>query len=235
MDFKTLTSGLSVSPQITIADLPAIRDAGYRAIICNRPDGEGADQPTFDEIQAAAEKLGLEARYLPIVSGKVSDADAAGFGAALTELPGPVLAYCRSGTRSATLWSLSQADRLSVADILATTNAAGYDMGGVVRRIANGGKTPTDRADARFDVVIVGGGAAGISVASSLKSRKPDLDIAIIDPADIHYYQPGWTMVGGGIFDAQDTVRTMGSLIPKDVHWIKACLSSCSSGLGRCF
>ncbi|MEC9310260.1 MAG: sulfur transferase domain-containing protein, partial [Pseudomonadota bacterium] len=81
MDFKTLTSGLSVSPQITIADLPAIRDAGYRAIICNRPDGEGADQPTFDEIQAAAEKLGLEARYLPIVSGKVSDADAAGFGA----------------------------------------------------------------------------------------------------------------------------------------------------------
>ncbi|MEO3480264.1 TIGR01244 family sulfur transferase [Phaeobacter sp. CAU 1743] len=226
MDFKTLTSGLSVSPQITIADLPAIRDAGYRAIICNRPDGEGADQPTFDEIQAAAEKLGLEARYLPIVSGKVSDADAAGFGAALTELPGPVLAYCRSGTRSATLWSLSQADRLSVADILATTNAAGYDMGGVVRRIANGGKTPTDRADARFDVVIVGGGAAGISVASSLKSRKPDLDIAIIDPADIHYYQPGWTMVGGGIFDAQDTVRTMGSLIPKDVHWIKAAVAA---------
>ncbi|MDE4193325.1 bifunctional protein tyrosine phosphatase family protein/NAD(P)/FAD-dependent oxidoreductase [Phaeobacter gallaeciensis] len=226
MDFKTLTSGLSVSPQITIADLPAIRDAGYRAIICNRPDGEGADQPTFDEIQAAAEKLGLEARYLPIVSGKVSDADAAGFGAALTELPGPVLAYCRSGTRSATLWSLSQADRLSVADILATTNAAGYDMGGVVRRIANGGTTPTDRADARFDVVIVGGGAAGISVASSLKSRKPDLDIAIIDPADIHYYQPGWTMVGGGIFDAQDTVRTMGSLIPKDVHWIKAAVAA---------
>ncbi|MEE2634793.1 MAG: TIGR01244 family sulfur transferase [Pseudomonadota bacterium] len=226
MDFKTLTSGLSVSPQITIADLPAIRDAGYRAIICNRPDGEGADQPTFDEIQAAAEKLGLEARYLPIVSGKVSDADAAGFGAALTELPGPVLAYCRSGTRSATLWSLSQADRLSVADVLATTNAAGYDMGGVVRRIANGGKTPTDRADARFDVVIVGGGAAGISVASSLKSRKPDLDIAIIDPADIHYYQPGWTMVGGGIFDAQDTVRTMGSLIPKDVHWIKAAVAA---------
>jgi sulfide:quinone oxidoreductase len=226
MDFKTLTSGLSVSPQITIADLPAIRDAGYRAIICNRPDGEGADQPTFDEIQAAAEKLGLEARYLPIVSGKVSDADAAGFGVALTELPGPVLAYCRSGTRSATLWSLSQADRLSVADILATTNAAGYDMGGVVRRIANGGKTPTDRADARFDVVIVGGGAAGISVASSLKSRKPDLDIAIIDPADIHYYQPGWTMVGGGIFDAQDTVRTMGSLIPKDVHWIKAAVAA---------
>ena len=52
----------------------------------------------------------------------------------------------------------------------------------------------------RYDVVIVGAGAAGISVAASLKARKPVLDIAIIDPADIHYYQPGWTMVGAGVF-----------------------------------
>jgi sulfide:quinone oxidoreductase len=116
-----------------------------------------------------------------------------------------VLAYCRTGTRSATLWSLSQARPHAVADILAATKAAGYDMNGVARRIANGGKTPTDTGDAHFDVVIVGGGAAGISVAASLKARKPDLEIAIIDPADIHYYQPGWTMVGGGIFEPQDT------------------------------
>lgn len=52
----------------------------------------------------------------------------------------------------------------------------------------------------KFSVVIVGGGAAGISVASSLLSREPNLDIAVIDPAEIHYYQPGWTMVGSGIF-----------------------------------
>ena len=50
--------------------------------------------------------------------------------------------------------------------------------------------------------------------------------IAIIDPADIHYYQPGWTMVGGGIFDAQTTAKTMGSLIPKGVHWIKAAVAA---------
>ncbi len=77
-----------------------------------------------------------------------------------------------------------------------------------------------------YDVVIVGGGAAGISVAASLKARKPGLEIAIIDPADIHYYQPGWTMVGGGVFEAEDTARTMGSLIPKGVHWIKSAVAA---------
>jgi sulfide:quinone oxidoreductase len=99
-------------------------------------------------------------------------------------------------------------------------------MGGVVRRIVNGGKTPTDRADAQYDVVIVGGGAAGIAVAASLKARKPNLDMAIIDPADIHYYQPGWTMVGGGIFGAPKTAKTMGSLIPAGVHWIKSAVAA---------
>lgn len=226
MEIKPLTSGLSVGAQITAGDVQAIKDAGYRAIICNRPDGEGADQPTFDEIATAAKKAGLEAVYLPIVTGKVSDADAQAFDAALTKLPGPVFAYCRTGTRSATLWSLGQAEKRDLADILATTKAAGYDMGGVVRRIANGGKTPTDTGDASFEVVIVGAGAGGIAAAASLKARKPGLEIAIIDPADIHYYQPGWTMVGGGIFDPEQTVRTMGSLIPRGVHWIKAAVAA---------
>ncbi|SFR32343.1 bifunctional protein tyrosine phosphatase family protein/NAD(P)/FAD-dependent oxidoreductase [Litoreibacter janthinus] len=226
MDPKTLTASVSVCPQITPDDIQAVKDQGFRSIICNRPDGEGADQPSFDEIAAAAKKLGLEARYLPIVSGKVSDEDALDFGNALNELPGPTLAYCRTGTRSATLWSLAKAKSLSVADIMAATKAAGYDMGGVVRRIVNGGKTPTDRADASYDVVIVGAGAAGIAAASSLQSRRAGLEIAIIDPADIHYYQPGWTMVGGGIFDAPDTAKTMGSLIPRGVHWIKAAVAA---------
>ncbi len=226
MEIKTLTAGLSVSPQVVAADMKAIKDAGFRALICNRPDGEGSDQPTFDEIAKAAKAQGLEAIYLPIVSGMVRDEDAAEFNAALTALPGPVLAYCRTGTRSATLWSLAQANKRSVSDILAATKAAGYDMAGVVRRIVNGGKTPTDTGDASYEVVVVGAGAGGIAAAASLKARKPGLEIAIIDPADIHYYQPGWTMVGGGIFDAQSTARTMGSLIPKGVHWIKSAVAA---------
>ena len=226
MEIKTINAEISVAPQITPDEVQKLADQGFRALICNRPDGEAADQPNFSEIEAAAKKAGLEIRNLPIVSGKLSDQDAADFGAAMQELPRPILAYCRTGTRSATLWSLSQANRMSVADILAATKAAGYDMGGVVRRIANGGKTPTDRADASYDIVIVGGGAAGLAVAASLKSRKSSLDIAVIDPADIHYYQPGWTMVGGGIFEASDTAKTMGSLIPRGVTWIKSAVAA---------
>ena len=222
MDLKSISDSLTVSPQITVADIPELARQGYRAIICNRPDGEGADQPTFEEISAAAKSAGMEAAYVPVVAGKVLDADADAFGDAMRELPGPVLAYCRTGTRSATLWSLAEADTLGTAEVLSRTKAAGYDMAGVVRRIVNGGKTPTDTGDAKYNVVIVGGGAAGISVAASLKSRSPQTNVAVIDPADVHYYQPGWTMVGGGIFEASSTARTMGSLIPRGVHWIKA-------------
>ncbi|EPX79549.1 bifunctional protein tyrosine phosphatase family protein/NAD(P)/FAD-dependent oxidoreductase [Salipiger mucosus] len=226
MEFRTITEDIAVSPQIAAGDIPAIAAAGYRAIICNRPDGEGADQPNVEEIEAAARAEGLELRYLPVVSGKVADEDATAFGRALRELPGPVLAYCRTGTRSATLWSLSQAGTMQPAEILQATQGAGYDMRGVVRRIVNGGRTPTDTGDASFDVVVVGGGAAGIAVAASLHARKPHLEIALLDPADIHYYQPGWTMVGGGIFEPQTTARTLGSLIPRGVHWIKAAVAA---------
>lgn len=226
MEPKKVDDMLSVSPQISPGDVTELAAAGFRSVICNRPDGEGADQPTFDEVEAVAKEHGLEARYLPITSGKVRDEDADAFDKAMRELPGPVLAYCRSGTRSITLWSLSHAKSRPVADILATTRAAGYDMSGVVRRIANKGKTPTDRPDAGHDVVIVGGGAAGISVASSLMARSPGLDVAIVEPADVHYYQPGWTMVGGGVFDVADTAKTMGSLVPGKVQWIKAAVAA---------
>ena len=226
MEFNELAPGLSVTPQLCVADLNAVKAQGFRSIICNRPDGEAGDQPTFEEIAKAAKKLGLETHYLPVVAGKVSDAEVVAFRAALTELPGPVIGYCRSGMRTATLWSLSQAGAQPLSSILTASKAAGFDMSGVARRIANGGKTPTATADATFDVVIVGAGAGGIAVASSLRAREPDISIAVIDPADIHYYQPGWTMVGGGIFEPRQTAKTMGSLIPKDVQWIKAAVAA---------
>ena len=192
----------------------AIRAAGFKSVVCHRPDGEGADQPLFREIDDAAKTNGLEARYQPVVSGRMSDDDAAAFGQIMAELPKPVLAFCRTGTRSASLWALSQAANRPLPEILERTRAAGYDMAGLARRIANGGRTPTNIADATHDIVIIGGGSAGIAVASSLLSRSPDLDIAIIDPADVHYYQPGWTMVGAGVFDAAATVRTMSRRAP---------------------
>jgi sulfide:quinone oxidoreductase len=227
MDIRKINRGLSVSPQIAPADMAELKMAGFRSIICNRPDGEGNDQPTFSEIEEAARAAGLEAHYMPVVPGRVADEDAGRFDEALSDLPGPVLAYCRTGTRSTTLWALAEGARgTPLPSILAATKAAGYDMSGVVRRIANGGKTPTDVADFSHDIVIIGGGSAGISVASSLLARASDLDIAIIDPQDVHYYQPGWTMVGGGIFEPEVTARTMGSLIPRGVSWIKAAVSA---------
>ncbi len=227
MQPKPISATLSVSPQIQPDDIAAIAAAGFRSIVCNRPDGEGADQPAFQEIAAAAQAAGLRTAYQPIVAGKVSDDDAVHFSALLDELPKPIFAYCRTGTRSATLWSLAEgAHGRPLPQILAAAKGAGYDMAGVIRRIANGGKTPTDVADASHEIVIVGGGAAGIAAAASLLARRPGLDIALIDPADVHYYQPGWTMVGGGVFEAASTAKTMASLIPSGVRWIKAAVAA---------
>lgn len=78
----------------------------------------------------------------------------------------------------------------------------------------------------KHQIVIVGGGNAGISVASKLLLKNKQLDIAIIDPAEKHYYQPAWTLVGGGAFNINDTVRTEASVMPKQVHWIQQKVSA---------
>jgi sulfide:quinone oxidoreductase len=115
---KKLTDEISVAPQIKPSELGELAARGFRSIICNRPDGEGADQPVFSEVEQAAASLGLMTRYIPVTSGKISDEEAAAFGAALDELPKPVLAYCRSGTRSTALWALSQAGRRPASEIV---------------------------------------------------------------------------------------------------------------------
>lgn len=219
---RKLTADLSVSSQISAADVVLIAAQGFKSIICNRPDGEGADQPLFDEIARAAASSGLAVRYIPVQSGKVTDADAAAFGTALDELPKPVFAYCRSGTRSATLWALSKAGKMTLPDIVGTAEAAGFDVSGVRDRILRGGAVNADTPVASHDIVIVGGGAAGAAVAASLLRRHRALDIAVIDPADTHYYQPGWTMVGGGVFHPETTAKKMAAVLPRRVTWIKA-------------
>ena len=85
-----------------------------------------------------------------------------------------------------------------------------------------GERTP----DLHHQVLIIGGGAAGIATASSLLARDASLDVAIIDPADVHYYQPGWTLVGAGVFRPEATARSLASLIPKGVKWIKSAVAT---------
>lgn len=77
-----------------------------------------------------------------------------------------------------------------------------------------------------YEVVIVGGGSAGISVAASLLKRQPGLDVVIIDPADRHYYQPAFTLVGGGTYDLASTHRSMHDVLPKGASWIQAAVES---------
>ena len=74
---------------------------------------------------------------------------------------------------------------------------------------------------AHHQILIVGGGAAGITAAAQLKKARPNLDVAILEPSQDHYYQPGWTLVGGGVFSMDETHRREVDLIPSGVHWIR--------------
>jgi sulfide:quinone oxidoreductase len=110
---------------------------------------------------------------------------------------------------------------------------AGYDLSGLKPRLDVRWRTSglatepskvlfSDAGGTALDVLVVGGGAAGASVSASLLRRRPGLSIAIIEPRDRHYYQPGWTLVAGGAFDRSKTERPMASCIPKGVRWIHA-------------
>lgn len=108
MSFLPVTPDFSVSPQIAVEDVARIKAEGFRSIICNRPDGEDPGQPEVAAIRAEAERLGLSFAFVPVISGGMLPEDAADLRAALTDLPGPVLAYCRSGTRSRNLYVMAQ-------------------------------------------------------------------------------------------------------------------------------
>ena len=133
---RKLSQEVWVRPQPDVKDLAALAALGVRSVICNRPDGEAPDQPRFAELEAEAKQHGIEMRYQPIVPGQISEEQVSAFHQALAELPGPTLAYCRTGTRAAQLWALSQAGAKTPAEIIETARKAGYDLSGLASRIA---------------------------------------------------------------------------------------------------
>ncbi len=130
-----LNESLSVAPQLQPEDMAELAKAGFKTVLNNRPDGESEDQPSSAELAAAAEAAGLEYAHQPVVGNNISDVDIDGFDAIVSLAEQPVLAFCRTGTRSTTLWALTQASEQDNASILATAEQAGYDLSGLADRL----------------------------------------------------------------------------------------------------
>ena len=128
MPFNTLDANLSASPQLTPDDVRAAAAQGFRTIIDLRPDGEEPGQPAAATIEAAAREHGLAFVHIPVVSGQVEDTQVDAMARALADQPGPALGYCRTGTRVATLWALTQAGQADTDTLVNTARDAGYDI-----------------------------------------------------------------------------------------------------------
>lgn len=143
MNIRPLAPDFSISDQLQPRDVLDLAQAGIASIVCNRPDGEAPDQPGHDQIRAVARDVGLMFAYLPITAGPDCVYDHEGFASLRSELPGPVLAYCRTGTRSASLWALAEASagRGTPDTLIASAALAGCDLTGMRERLQSAWQT----------------------------------------------------------------------------------------------
>lgn len=135
MDARKIDDRLTVSYQIQPEDLPAIAAAGFKAVVCNRPDNEEPGQPGVAEIRAAAEAEGLAFHHLPTSSGMFPETVVSAFRDVRQRAGGPVFAYCRTGTRCVTLDALANPDGKSEDEIIQAAAHAGYDLSPLRGRI----------------------------------------------------------------------------------------------------
>jgi uncharacterized protein (TIGR01244 family) len=134
MVITEIAPGLTVAGQPTSQDIAGFGPAGFALLINNRPDGEEAGQPGSEAERAAAEGAGLAYRHLPVTGATITRAEVEAFRAAVEGAAGPVIAHCRSGTRSLTLWVLGEvlAGHMRREDVLAYGAARGFDLTGAV-------------------------------------------------------------------------------------------------------
>lgn len=209
---KQITDNYSVSEQINLDDIDALAESGVTLIICNRPDGEEEGQLPFADVAAYAEEKNIKAEHIPFAGGQMKASDITAFQAAIQDAEN-IHAYCRTGNRSSQIWQAAQ--EASPADPSTQDNKASSATDDKAQ------PKEDNKTTAQYDVVVVGAGSAGISTAASLLKRKPGLKICLIDPAESHFYQPGWTLVGGGVFKAANTRRNMTDVIPAHTKWLK--------------
>ena len=132
-DFRRVTDDFTTAPQISLDDVAEAARQGFKTLISNRPDGEDPGQPTAAEVAAAAEAAGLTFIHIPVRGGPTPE-QVEQTQAILAEAEGPVLAFCRSGTRSIVTWSLSQAASGARPrdELVGLGRQAGYDLSGVL-------------------------------------------------------------------------------------------------------
>lgn len=131
-DFRRINDSFAVAPQLDPADLALAAQQGFVAVVNNLPDGEQDGQPTGEEMARAAAEAGLAYAAIPVTHAGFSAHQIEGLADVMARANGPVLAYCRSGTRSANLWALTRAKAGDEADTLIEQAAgAGYDIGGL--------------------------------------------------------------------------------------------------------
>jgi uncharacterized protein (TIGR01244 family) len=129
---RHINESISVAPQIAVEQVAEIAAAGFKTIVNNRPDDEDAGQPSGDAIRVAAEGAGLNYVAIPVTHAGFSHPQIDAMTQALVDADGPVLAYCRSGTRSCNLWALAAAKAGRNPNLLlAQAEDAGYDLRGI--------------------------------------------------------------------------------------------------------
>jgi uncharacterized protein (TIGR01244 family) len=131
-DIRQVTPDFAVAPQLQPGDMAEAARRGFTLVINNRPDDEAEDQPSADEMQAAAEAAGLAYTHIPVRGGP-NEAQIEAVAKAVNGATGPVLAFCRSGTRSIVTWSIGRALAGEDRDaLIAHGRNAGYDLSGVL-------------------------------------------------------------------------------------------------------
>lgn len=123
---KKLNDNISVSVQLTPECIIKAKQLGFKSIICNRPDDEEENQPSFNELARTAKQQGIVIQHMPVASLDVAMGDIKTFTVHMENLPKPILAFCKTGTRAATLWAKSQLEKLDDEEILQCCHSAGY-------------------------------------------------------------------------------------------------------------
>jgi len=133
MQLKKIIDEYFVSEQINAQDISTLKDNGFKTIFCNRPDSEEKNQPNVEELKKIAAALDINFIHQPVIGNRITQNDVDNFKNYFMGAKKPILAYCRTGTRSSMLWALSESKVRPTKEILSLTSAAGYDLSHLIK------------------------------------------------------------------------------------------------------